>query len=88
MGILVTRGRMMTDDFELNERSKKWIAAIHAQHSQVSKLAGTNPRHDSILRHCAKATQLGEFVAGVLSHCQNSGKQHQIDLGEIEGQMF
>ncbi len=28
MGILVTRGRMMTDDFELNERSKKWIDAI------------------------------------------------------------
>lgn len=28
MGILVTRGRMMTDSFNLNERSKKWIAAI------------------------------------------------------------
>jgi len=28
MGILVTRGRMMTDDFELNHRSKHWINAI------------------------------------------------------------
>jgi biotin carboxylase len=35
MGILVTRGRMMTDDFKLNERSKKWIAAIHSQYSMT-----------------------------------------------------
>jgi hypothetical protein len=26
MGILVMRGRMMTDDFRLTERSKKWLA--------------------------------------------------------------
>jgi hypothetical protein len=28
MGILVSRGRFMTDDFELNERGKKWINGI------------------------------------------------------------
>lgn len=28
LGILVTRGRMMTDKFKLNERAKKWISAI------------------------------------------------------------
>ncbi len=28
MGIVVTRGRMMTDDFQLNDRSRQWIAAI------------------------------------------------------------
>ncbi len=28
MGIVVTRGRMMTDDFQLNDRSRTWIAAI------------------------------------------------------------
>jgi len=28
MGILVSRGRFMTDRFELNERGKKWISGI------------------------------------------------------------
>jgi hypothetical protein len=28
MGILVSRGRFMTDNFELNERGKKWIEGI------------------------------------------------------------
>ncbi len=28
LGILVTRGRLMTDDFELNDRAKLWIAGI------------------------------------------------------------
>ncbi len=28
MGILVTRGRLMTDDFKLNARSRKWLTAI------------------------------------------------------------
>lgn len=32
MGILVTRGRMMTDDFELNHRAKHWINAIRKQY--------------------------------------------------------
>lgn len=33
MGILVTRGRMMTDQFELTPRAKNWIAAIRSQYS-------------------------------------------------------
>lgn len=33
MGILVSRGRMMTKDFRLNQRAKKWIEAIRAQYS-------------------------------------------------------
>jgi hypothetical protein len=36
MGILVTRGRMMTDDFQLNRRAKTWINAIREKYvSQV-----------------------------------------------------
>ncbi|MBC2839833.1 biotin carboxylase [Robiginitalea sp. SC105] len=31
MGILVARGRMMTDDFQLNSRAKKWITAIRGK---------------------------------------------------------
>jgi biotin carboxylase len=31
MGILVTRGRMMTDDFRLNNRAKHWIKAVRSQ---------------------------------------------------------
>lgn len=35
MGILVMRGRMMTDDFELTDRSRQWIDAIRAEfHAQ------------------------------------------------------
>jgi hypothetical protein len=48
IGILVTRGRMMTDDFQLNARAKKWIKAIRSQFSSVvvedkrkSKLPGS-----------------------------------------------
>jgi hypothetical protein len=32
LGILVTPGRLMTDDFELNDRAKAWIAGIRAQY--------------------------------------------------------
>jgi hypothetical protein len=32
MGILVTRGRMMTDDFKLNGRAKAWIEAIRGKY--------------------------------------------------------
>lgn len=32
MGILVTRGRMMTDDFHLNHRAKHWINAIRGHY--------------------------------------------------------
>jgi biotin carboxylase len=30
LGILITRGRLMTDDFELNERAHAWIAGLNA----------------------------------------------------------
>jgi len=33
MGILVSRGRMMTDNFELTARAKTWIAAIRSHYS-------------------------------------------------------
>ena len=32
LGILVTPGRLMTDDFELNDRAKRWIQAIRSQY--------------------------------------------------------
>ncbi len=36
MGILVSRGRMMTDNFQLNKRAKDWIKAIRGKYvSQV-----------------------------------------------------
>ncbi len=48
MGILVTRGRMMTDDFRLNNRAKHWIKAIRSQYKsemvedkKKPKLTGT-----------------------------------------------
>ncbi len=33
LGILILRGRLMSDDFELSERAKKWIKAIRAQYA-------------------------------------------------------
>ncbi len=35
IGILVTPGRLMTKDFELNERAKQWIAGMRAQYVSV-----------------------------------------------------
>jgi hypothetical protein len=35
MGILVSRGRMMTDDFKLTKRAKTWINAIQGQYSSA-----------------------------------------------------
>ena len=32
LGILITRGRLMTDDFQLNERAKRWIAGITSRY--------------------------------------------------------
>ncbi|HSM63458.1 MAG TPA: hypothetical protein VK833_05920, partial [Gillisia sp.] len=38
MGILVSRGRMMTDDFKLNARAKAWITAIRGKYtSQITE---------------------------------------------------
>lgn len=35
MGILVSRGRMMTDDFQLTDRAKNWISAIQSKYTSV-----------------------------------------------------
>ncbi|HPF13712.1 MAG: ATP-grasp domain-containing protein [Planctomycetes bacterium] len=35
MGILVMRGRLMTDEFQLNSRAKIWIDAIHGLYKSV-----------------------------------------------------
>ncbi len=35
MGILVTRGRMMTDNFKLTQRAKTWISAIHNNYAST-----------------------------------------------------
>ena len=32
LGILVMRGRLMSDDFNLSERGKRWIKALRAQY--------------------------------------------------------
>jgi hypothetical protein len=49
MGILVARGRVMTDDFKLNARAKKWLTAIRGMYktgapdaveAQKAKVAG------------------------------------------------
>tara|TARA_R110000868_G_scaffold68512_2_gene202492 strand:- start:716 stop:2254 length:1539 start_codon:yes stop_codon:yes gene_type:complete len=38
LGILVSRGRMMTDDFKLNARAKSWIKAIRSKYvSEIVK---------------------------------------------------
>ena len=49
MGILVMRGRMMTDDFQLTERSKKWLAAIRAQFKSVAPGAHGTNGHEHLL---------------------------------------
>lgn len=33
LGILVSRGRMMTDDFQLNDRAKNWLKAIRGKYA-------------------------------------------------------
>jgi hypothetical protein len=33
LGILVSRGRMMTDEFQLTDRAKNWIKSIKAKYS-------------------------------------------------------
>ena len=35
MGILVMRGRLMTDDFQLKSRAKEWISALKAEYESV-----------------------------------------------------
>lgn len=36
LGILITRGRLMTDNFELNERAKAWIEGIVGHYNGIS----------------------------------------------------
>ncbi len=36
LGVLITRGRLMTENFQLNERAKAWINAIMAHYQGVS----------------------------------------------------
>ncbi len=36
LGILITRGRLMTDDFELNDRAKAWIDGIVGEYEGMS----------------------------------------------------
>jgi carbamoylphosphate synthase large subunit len=47
MGILVMRGRMMTDDFQLTERAKKWLAAIKGEYKSV--VPGAQNGHGHLL---------------------------------------
>lgn len=49
MGILVMRGRMMTDDFQLTERSKKWLAAIRSQFKSMAPGAHGANGHEHLL---------------------------------------
>ncbi|MFT6204334.1 MAG: hypothetical protein ACI9V1_002276 [Spirosomataceae bacterium] len=53
MGILVMRGRFMTDDFELNERAKKWIKAIRGEYKSI-------PTFDTPEIH-SKIVEIGGF---------------------------
>jgi hypothetical protein len=39
LGILVTRGRLMDDEFQLTERARNWISGIRA-HYRAKPLAG------------------------------------------------
>jgi hypothetical protein len=45
LGILITRGRLMTEDFELNQRAKDWIESVMTHYVGVSleQARGTAP---------------------------------------------
>jgi hypothetical protein len=49
IGILVMRGRMMTDNFELLERSKKWLNAIKKEYKSVVPGAQSSNGHEHLL---------------------------------------
>ena len=42
LGILVTRGRLMTDEFELNERARAWVAGLGERY-RTQAVAGIAP---------------------------------------------
>ena len=50
LGILVTRGRLQTEENELTRRCRHWINGIHAQFAgtPVEEGAGPPPRHDAL----------------------------------------
>ena len=43
LGILITRGRLMTDNFELNDRAKAWIDGMVGAYQGVSLEDAENP---------------------------------------------
>ena len=50
LGILVTRGRLQTDDNELTERCRRWIEGVRAQFAgtPVDETADPPPTHDAL----------------------------------------
>ena len=52
LGILVTRGRLMTDDFQLNERAKAWISGLKSRFEAV-ELSDAEPRPTPLQAHPA-----------------------------------
>lgn len=46
MGIVVVRGRLMTDDFKLTERAKKWIKAIKSHYKSEPISNRHNPNNE------------------------------------------
>lgn len=48
LGILVLRGRLMSDDFELSERGKRWIRAIRSHYKSHMIEAGILDENDLI----------------------------------------
>ena len=46
IGILVLRGRLMSDDFELSNRGKRWIRAIRSQYKSEIIDAGLLTEED------------------------------------------
>ena len=42
LGILITRGRLMTEDFELNDRARAWIDGLVGHYAGVSLEEATN----------------------------------------------
>lgn len=48
MGILVMRGRFMTEDFELNNRAKSWINAIRGAYKSEPIAADTKDEHPKV----------------------------------------
>ncbi|NQY67633.1 MAG: biotin carboxylase, partial [Flavobacteriales bacterium] len=50
MGILIMRGRLMTDDYQLTERAEKWTKAIRGKYvTQLIKDNRDIPQHSGML---------------------------------------